>query len=48
MQAEVMVPLEIIDNHLREVMHIHDHVAHALVAQAAERDLEQCAAGNFD
>ena len=34
-------------HHVGEVMHVDDHLAHAEVAQAGERDLQQGAALDF-
>ena len=47
LHAEIVVGFQIIDNHVREVMRIDNHLAHAKGAQAGEGDLQQRTAGNF-
>ena len=46
--AEVLVGAEIFDDHVGEVMGIDDDFVNAEGAQAGERDLEQCAAGDLN
>jgi hypothetical protein len=38
---EVVVHLQIIDNHVAKVMHIHNHFANSKLAQARKRNLQQ-------
>ena len=45
--AEIFVRLQVIDDHVGEVMHVDDHFANAEGAQARERDLQQRAAADF-
>ena len=45
--AEVVVRLQIFDDHVGKVMHIDDHFANSKGAQAREGDLQQRAPGDF-
>ena len=46
--AEIVVSIEIVDNHVREMVHVDDDFVDAKGAKASERDFEECAARDFD
>ncbi len=48
MHAEIVVRLQILHNHVGEVMNIDDYFCDSRGAEARKSDLEQGVAGDFD